>query len=271
MPFELIRKHEFEFAVYLPEKLEAARERPVVVFLHGYGERGNDPWSPLKVIGHYCWQSQLESIVVFPQCDLNHRGFFGQMESRVLEALHTVRREYALNHQIQPSISGFSMGGAGALWLNARNPGLFNSLVCIAPSISWTGEEEPSLPAAEAELWHNMFRDSDRTRSIAQQFQSARLLLVHGEHDDLVPIAETRALHNAAARSGAAVEFIELKNTGHEALEPSLYDINIFEWMNSSAFEATTATKFDATIGAASAAMAFDGTTATACDERLAS
>lgn len=87
----------------------------------------------------------------------------------------------------------------------------------------------------EAELFHKMFCDEKRTEFIAQQFVHSKLMLVHGAHDDLVPIEETRELHRFAQQTGAETELIEVNNIGHESLEPALYEFGIFDWMLSKA------------------------------------
>src|SRR5208282_3506835 len=86
--------HAFEFFVYLPDYFEELEDPPLIVFLHGSGERGYDPGEPLKGAGPAFEELQLPAVIIFPQCDPEHRAFYGAMESRVMGAIERAIGEF---------------------------------------------------------------------------------------------------------------------------------------------------------------------------------
>ncbi len=71
----------FGVFVYLPDNSEEIENPPLIVFLHGSGRRGYDPGEALKGAGPAFEELQLPAVIIFPQCDPEHRAFYGAMES----------------------------------------------------------------------------------------------------------------------------------------------------------------------------------------------
>src|SRR5690348_4837739 len=87
----------FEFYVYLPDYFEELVNPPLIVFLHGSGERGYDPGLALKGAGPAFEELQLPAVVIFPQCDPEHRAFYGAMEDRVVTCIGRAIEEFKVD------------------------------------------------------------------------------------------------------------------------------------------------------------------------------
>jgi len=132
-----------------PEKMKQGEKLPLIIFLHGSGERGNDNQKQLvhgsKLFMEAQKDSAFRSIVVFPQCakddywvqkqkemDDESRqifSFYPDMEPtpsmRLLIALIDSLSKLDMVDQSMIYVGGLSMGGMGTFELLFRRPELF--------------------------------------------------------------------------------------------------------------------------------------------------
>jgi predicted peptidase len=221
----------FEMYVHVPEHFESIEEPPIVVFLHGSFERGDDPSHAVGGIAEVFDQLQLPAAVMFPQCDSNHRAFYGAMEDRVLKALDSVVRESnADTNRIY--LVGYSMGGSSALYLAARHPELFAGMVCIAPGITWMGEEDPPLlPDSVRELFDEMFSGENRAAGIAKFVKDIPIWFIQGTEDEPCPIEETRMVVSELKKLGVEAKVTEYPGQDHDCLARALQEEGLFDWL----------------------------------------
>ena len=108
----------FPHLLYTPENLDARDDWPLIIFLHGSGERGTDlslvrKWGPPKYLDD---GNNLEAIVVSPQCPLDIR--WEALAEKVGQFIDEIIDMHPINpHKV--SITGFSMGGQGT-WAVAK-------------------------------------------------------------------------------------------------------------------------------------------------------
>ncbi len=105
---------ERRYTVYVPEGYDGTKTFPVVLFLHGSGERGEDGVTPAQVgIGPAILNRQggVPAIVVFPQA---RRTWSAASPDGVaaLQALDEVMRDYKVDPK-RVILTGLSMGGQG--------------------------------------------------------------------------------------------------------------------------------------------------------------
>lgn len=129
-------KHgDMPYRVMVPSKYNAARNYPLVIFLHGIDERGTDNENQLK------WGASLfksdsvrknhPSFVIFPQCPLNYRW----REDYPMQSLKALIDDFVSNNNVDPKkiyIVGMSMGAFGTYEIVARNPGMFAAAIAIS-------------------------------------------------------------------------------------------------------------------------------------------
>lgn len=116
--------------LYLPENYESDREQqwPLLLFLHGAGERGDD----LSVVKKHGPPKLIEAgksfpmIVVSSQCPKDQRWNAAELSKLVDELANTYRVDRSRLY-----LSGLSMGGAGTWSLLTEYPGRFAAAVPI--------------------------------------------------------------------------------------------------------------------------------------------
>jgi predicted peptidase len=201
---------------------------PLVVFLHGSGERGDDNAAQLKHFAGWTageeFQSRTPAFVLAMQCprdeswsaiDLKafwERGElpkFADEPTRAMRALVSAIEEVLATKPVDADrvyLTGLSMGGFGAFDLAARRPELFAAVAPIC------GGGDPSTAARFARL---------------------PTAIVHGADDPVVPAALSRAMREAAVAAGASPRFLELPGVGHDAWTPAYRfgEDGILDWM----------------------------------------
>ncbi len=223
--------HPSEFFVYLPDCFESLKDPPLIVFLHGSGERGYDPGEALKGAGPVFEELQLPAVIIFPQCDPRYRAFYGAMESRVMAAIERAVGEFGID-STRIYLSGYSMGGSSAIWLAARHPSRFAAMISIAPGITWLGAEPPPLlPDSVRAPFEAMFVAGDRTRTIASKIASVPTWFLQGTDDQPCPIDETRSVIEEMRKIGCAPIVTEYDGLDHDSLEIALREQGLFEWL----------------------------------------
>ncbi|HWU37136.1 MAG TPA: hypothetical protein VN203_05755, partial [Candidatus Acidoferrum sp.] len=117
---------EYRYQVYVPANW-GEKKWPVILFLHGYGEEGDDGLLQTEVgIGtairqHADW---FPCLVVLPQCRKNDWWTNPQMEAQALKALDESIKEFKGDLQ-RVYLTGISMGGYGTWDLGAKYSGKF--------------------------------------------------------------------------------------------------------------------------------------------------
>lgn len=125
---------------------------------------------------------------------------------------------------------GHSAGGQLALWAAAR--GLVGAAAAQAGVVDLA-------EAARLDLSHGVVHELVPPEAYPQTSPAELLplgvpqLLVHGEDDDVVPVAMSRAYHAAAWEAGDEVGLVTLPGVGHyEHLDPSSDAWNaVIEWL----------------------------------------
>ena len=136
---------ERNYALYVPEGYDGTRVFPVILFLHGAGERGQDGITPTQSgIGPAIFNRPhgVPALVVFPQARQTWKG--GSEDSNAaLKALDAVMTSFATDpHRV--ILTGLSMGGHGSWDLAAAHPERFAAVVPIC------GEGKPADAAASS-------------------------------------------------------------------------------------------------------------------------
>jgi len=127
----------YKYQVFLPEDWTPHRKWPVILALHGAGERGSDGLLQTDVgIGRAIRSSRsaIEAIVVMPQCANNLWWTLPPMDELAMKALAEATKEFhGDTHRIY--LTGLSMGGYGAWHLAQKYHGTFAALVVICGGI----------------------------------------------------------------------------------------------------------------------------------------
>jgi predicted peptidase len=135
------------YQVFVPSNYTQTERWPVILFLHGGGEQGDDGLLPTEVgLGSAIRRNQdrWPALVVFPQVRPGKR-WNGEDAAWALKALEQTQREFATDPN-RVYLTGLSRGGAGAYYLAFRDPGRFAALlvVCGRVTAATTLDEQPA-------------------------------------------------------------------------------------------------------------------------------
>src|SRR6185503_5039243 len=122
----------YPYQVYVPANWTKAKKWPVILFLHGAGERGNDGLIQTEIgIGTAIRRhpERIPAIVVMPQCAKNRWWSEAEMQAQALKALDRTIKEFN-GDTTRVYLTGLSMGGHGSWVMASSNPGKF---AAIAP------------------------------------------------------------------------------------------------------------------------------------------
>src|SRR5205807_479258 len=113
---------EYQYRVFVPKGWTKKKKWPVILFLHGAGERGDDNVAQTRVgIGPAILRQQdtFPFVVVVPQCPKNSWWTQPDMQAMALKTLEQTAKEFKCDSK-RTFLTGLSMGGYGS-WLIAEN------------------------------------------------------------------------------------------------------------------------------------------------------
>jgi len=186
-----------QFVIYLPDAYRNARCWPLVVFLHGSGDRGNDPSILLKHAPPI--RQNLPAIVAAPQCreqfDWDPAAIAGLIQNLTSRYHVTLDRIYLV---------GFSMGGSGIWRTAAARPELIAAIV----PISGSGEPNNAKALSATPIW-----------------------AFHGAKDKIVPVAESQRMIDAVTNAGGQARLTIIPNAGHAICESVCGRAELWQWL----------------------------------------
>lgn len=193
----------YDYLVALPEGYATSRERvPLVLFLHGAGERGSDvqkvkAHGPLKEIAK---GRKIPAVVVAPQCQ--ERGWWDA--DGLTAFVDFLEKKYRIDKD-RIYITGLSMGGFGTWGLGVRNPGRFAALAPICGG----GDPMEASKIANIPIW-----------------------VTHGDADTSVPVVESQKMVDATRAAGnQRVQFTIVKGGGHDVWTDVYGDDRFYTWL----------------------------------------
>ena len=208
--FHLERKQVLaaDYLLFLPQDYDASSDQrwPLILFLHGAGERGTNLWlvakhGPPKIDTA---QTNFPFIVVSPQCPE------GKIWSNdlLLALLDEIENKYAVDtHRIY--LTGLSMGGFGTWSLGLSHPEKF---AAIAPMCGG-GELITPLLADKAKL------------------TTLPVWAFHGAKDPVVPVEESERMVALLKKQGVTeVKFTVYPEAQHDCWTETYANPELFEW-----------------------------------------
>ena len=125
-----LRGTTYKYQVFVPNNWTPHHKWPIILFLHGAGERGNDGMQQTDVgIGTEIRidRGRIPAIVVMPQCQKNSWWTQPPMDDLAIATLEAAMREFHGDSQ-RTYLTGISMGGYGAWHLAEK----YSSRSCSA-------------------------------------------------------------------------------------------------------------------------------------------
>jgi len=206
---------------HAPQDIEAGRKYPLVVFLHGAGERGADNRAQLRhgVGDLLAWSAARKEpcFLVAPQCPKGEwwaSADHDTMELRpgaaptppmklVMALIDSVMEEHPVD-SARLYVTGLSMGGFGTWFLLERMP----ERIAAAAPVCGGG-----APAA------------------AKRFKDVPVWAFHGARDPVVPPSSTRHMIEALRKAGGKPKFTEYPEARHDSWTATYKDPKFLAWM----------------------------------------
>jgi predicted peptidase len=212
---------EFRSQLLAPPAIEPGRRYPLVVFLHGAGERGRDNEKQLKYLPTWMAEPALRErhpcFLLAPQCREDERWVDiswadkkstpqGPPTTDMLAVIAALNAVIAAE-PVDPGriyLTGLSMGGYGSWDLAARQPERFAALLPICGG----GDEATAPRLAKIPIW-----------------------CFHGDADNVVPVERSRTMIAAVRAADGDPKYSELPGVGHDSWTPAYRDPAVLAWL----------------------------------------
>ncbi len=212
-----------KYQVYVPPSYDGHRSLPMILFMHGSGERGSDGLKqtqvgmPSQIRWHRDW---FDAIVVMPQCP-DDSVFRGAVADAAYSALEKSVKEFHGDRD-RIYVTGLSMGGYGVWQEIVDHPGVFAAAVAVSGGLT---------PSADMANLYVAVQGDDPYAYVAARTKGLPIWIFHGAKDDVVPTIQSRTLVQAMRDSGTDVKYTEYPDIGHGAWEPAYADEELWKWL----------------------------------------
>jgi predicted peptidase len=220
----------YKYQVFVPEDWAPRQKWPVILALHGAGERGDDGILQTDVgIGTAIRTNRtaIRAIVVMPQCRKGLWWMQPPMDDLAMSALQEATKEFRGDAR-RTYLTGLSMGGYGAWHLAQKYPGRFAALVVICGGIRPPAAALNAIPA----LAQVTPPDSPKSYgAAAERVGKTPVWIFHGAEDAIVPVAESQRMSEAMKQVGAEVHYTEYPGVGHASWDKAYDEPKLFPWL----------------------------------------
>jgi predicted peptidase len=230
------------YRVYLPENFDPKKKYPVLLFLHGSYQWGEDNEGqlgfglPAMMRPGGRVETKLEPkllsafIGVFPQSRVEN-PWSGEMAEYAVKALDQTVAEFRADPQ-RLYVSGFSLGGYGSWYVAAKYPGKFAAIVPIGGNIKIPARFP--RPFLEKFIPPDMLALYDAQDPHAVFVKAAGKIpawIFHGEADEQVPVSDARSTAQALKAAGASARYTEYKGAGHFIFDRAYAEPEFWTWL----------------------------------------
>ena len=198
---EIIQKHELGYALHIPAEIK--EKKPLLIFLHGSGEKGSDI-EKVKIHGpfKYLKDHKLDAYILAPQCPDNE-----EWDAEVLyRLLLKIQKENNIDSD-RIYVTGLSLGGWGTWNLAFAHPDMFAAIVPISGFVDLIQLEQ--------------------TCKIAK----IPTRIFHGLMDDVVNIDYAITIYKELKKCNSNVELTIFDDAGHDSWSRVYDNQEIYDWM----------------------------------------
>jgi predicted peptidase len=206
MPYRLLK----------PENCDAQKAYPLVLFLHGMGERGSDNSAQLingvsEFFANPEARSKFPCFAVIPQCPGNdywsswEPGAVGlsRPARAALDVVAAIQKEFNIDDD-RLYIGGLSMGGFGTWDIVTAHPHMF----AAAFPICGGGDPSKAAQLVDLPIW-----------------------AFHGGNDDVVDPNLSRNMIKAIEEAGGHPKYTEYPGVGHDSWSHAFKEPGLLEWL----------------------------------------
>jgi len=212
------------YQILYPKDYKPGKKYPLLVVLHGAGERGDDNEAQMKY-GKNVFLDSLNrinypAIVIFPQCPKDSYWSSVKINRSTVPTSFIFDYSAPINWPLQAVIDlaksvkhdknrtyimGLSMGGMGTMEAISRNPKMFAaaSPICGGADLTYVAQYAKRVP-----LWVH-----------------------HGDVDIVVPVRHSRELVKAVQDQGVEVKYSEYPGVNHNSWDNAFKQPDLLSWI----------------------------------------
>ena len=194
----------YRYRLYEPARLASADapDRPIVIFLHGMGERGDD----LRLLERHGLPKLVAAgrsfpfLIISPQCP--ETDYWSEAPGLPEFVAAAVERHRADSARVY--LTGMSMGGFGVWSLAQRHPERYAAIlpICGGGEVRW----------------------ASRLRDVAAW-------VFHGEKDPVIPATRSTQLVEAIRAAGGNPRLTLYPEAGHDSWTETYANDEIYAWL----------------------------------------
>jgi predicted peptidase len=198
------------YLLYLPPDYTAQTEWPLIIFLHGYGERGSD----LNAVEKHGLPKRIAAgddfpfIIASPQCP--DTTFWPEQTLELNALLDHLIATYPVDTR-RVYLTGLSMGGYGTWYFASRYPERFAAIAPICGGGGW---------------W------------MPQRLKQIPIWVFHGDADDIVPLSASGDMVEAIRELGGDVRYTVYPGAGHDSWTETYDNPELYTWFLSHSLKA---------------------------------
>ena len=192
-------ENEMNYVVAYPDNYEGL---PLLVFLHGAGERGINiehlyRHGIPKMIKE---GKEIPAVILYPQCPASF--IWNNMVKELKALIDKVAEEYSVNRS-KITLTGLSMGGYGTWEMAMCYPETFSAIAPVCGGgVPWRASKLKNVP----------------------------ITAYHGTEDITVPFIQSEIMVSAAKKIGADAELVALEGLGHnDGAAYAYYETDLIE------------------------------------------
>lgn len=203
------------YRVLYPENFDVSKKYPLVLFLHGAGERGTDNNVQLKHGGAMFTnpvnRTKYPCIAIFPQCPQDlwwAGGINAPAETEAGKAVKELLDSFLSGNNVDLKriyIMGLSMGGRGTFYMIENFPEIFAAAI---PVCGWADISTLSNAAGKV-----------------------KVRIFHGDADPVVSAENSRQAYKTLEKAGGEVEYIEYPAVEHNSWDYAFREKDFFSWL----------------------------------------
>ena len=205
---EITQHCTLNYWLHLPANYDKTQRYPLLMFLHGAGERGNDLdlvklHGPLKEVAE---GRDLPFIIVAPQCPADELWF--KYEDALFQLLDHVKNTQAVDHN-RIYLTGLSMGGYMTWHMASQQPERFAAVIPICGGyMRLVGYPQRVCRMKDVPTW-----------------------AFHGALDDLVSVAESVVLVETLKACGGHPQLTIYPEADHDSWTATYANPQIYKWL----------------------------------------
>ena len=209
------------YRLFLPNGYDAKKEYPLILFMHGAGERGTDNRQQLRGFAEAFRHEAspiYQCIVLAPQCPLDkkwvnvpkwHNYSVDEIaESEEIQVVLELLAATRCSYRVDPDrvyCTGLSMGGFATWDMSVRHPELF----CAIAPVCGGADDSSAAALKDLPIW-----------------------TFHGDEDPTVPIEGTEKMVRALRAAGnTSVRYDVLQGMRHDIWKTVYARTELFTWM----------------------------------------